>query len=292
MRGARPNDSLEPSGISSDPIARFLLQQLPSYVHILFQRNQHLDMVDVRLFNEHYVVKPPSGQGDSSFRYKPHIVMSRSCDAHPPCSMTTGRAIACRWHTDAQEQMAMCIDPRMQQQLYISAWCTLDDVSSSNGTLQVVPWDHPWDQCRDSSCQSTDESPDDSDLAIHAQPIEVPSGSVILFASTLWHNSLPNLCEEPRRVFYAQYSNGVLSDRPGGDLPLRWAVRCDTFGECGQSKGKDTEKEPSEDDDLYNGGENGVCKDILAHSGWTSAGAVHGSNSVLEQKRSKRRRER
>jgi len=61
----------------------------------------------VYLFNEQYVVKPPSSSSEFA------------------------------WHRDEDEQLLMCLQkPGMP---YVSAWCALDKVNEENGPLVLVP---------------------------------------------------------------------------------------------------------------------------------------------------------
>ena len=73
---------------------------------------------DLRLFNEHFVVKPAR------------------------------EAPAFRWHTDAAHQLeavlALSASPASHQlSEYASAWVALDDVDAANGQLLLLPWDAP-----------------------------------------------------------------------------------------------------------------------------------------------------
>jgi hypothetical protein len=60
-------------------------------------------------FNEHFVVKPAQSD-DTAFA----------------------------WHTDAQEQLMMCLQPA-DTTAYLSLWIALDDMTQENGTLCVLP---------------------------------------------------------------------------------------------------------------------------------------------------------
>lgn len=54
--------------------------------------------------------------------------------------------------------------------------------------------------------------------------------SVVHCRDSLWHRSGPNRTERPRRVFYAQYSCGVIRATPSDPRPLSLAVPCSLCG--------------------------------------------------------------
>lgn len=144
------------------------------------------------LFNEHYVVKPPSS--DLTFR----------------------------WHTDFDEQLQCLESPPCTP--YYSMWCPLDDTCQVNGTL-VVPVDcsivhmHLSYMPLPPSPPPTSAAPPPA-LAPPApgRALLVPAGSVVIFPSDLLHCSGPNRSPHARRVFYAQYSQQVITS--GGAVPL------------------------------------------------------------------------
>jgi len=113
---------------------------------------------------------------------------------------------------------------------YVSAWCPLDDTTLENGTLVVLP-------AHKEPSVSVDEDVGpvplkDGDQA-GVQPLEVAAGDVVLFTSSLWHCSPPNLTKRVRRVLYVQYSRGVITPTLSSVDPLNLAVPC---GACSPSK--------------------------------------------------------
>uniref|UniRef100_A0A7S4BER3 Phytanoyl-CoA dioxygenase n=1 Tax=Chrysotila carterae TaxID=13221 RepID=A0A7S4BER3_CHRCT len=151
------------------------------------------------LFNEHYVVKP---------------------------SRRAGRFA---WHTDAahQHEAALCLggpsnvdsDALLE---YVSFWCPLDDIDSTNGALVLLPRSapqppFPWQTAANDQCEAWLRRHADG----HAHAALVHAGDAVIFSSRLWHCSEPNTSAADRRVFYCQYSMTPI----GGDSPLACAVR-------------------------------------------------------------------
>lgn len=124
-------------------------------------------------FNEHYIVKPPCNP-DSKFA----------------------------WHTDAGEQLQMLCYTDVHSVPYVSLWCPLDNMTANNGSLVVYRGSHtksfdPQDVLTQELCtESHSASPSPSPI----QLLLPKAGSVVLFASTLWHRSEPNRSQLARRV--------------------------------------------------------------------------------------------
>jgi hypothetical protein len=179
------------------------------------------------LFNEHYIVKPSF----SSVRF--------------------------RWHIDEEKQLGVLSDAVK----YVSVWCPLDDVCGCNGSL-VLPRGSRlkhWgiapsgvfrmsetdalaactvcSTCSSSSNTSVlrsttgisdtydapasneDGVPDPCDQGV---VVMCRAGSLVLFSSKMPHCSGTNRSALPRRVFYAQYSAGVIGR--SATEPLCFAV--------------------------------------------------------------------
>jgi ectoine hydroxylase-related dioxygenase (phytanoyl-CoA dioxygenase family) len=180
------NYSLENS--KKKMIQNLLLKKLPQVLEILTHPNE------LFLFNEHYVVKPPESN------------------------------IVFRWHRDIDEQLQSCLS--VSDVKYYSLWCPLDSTTSENGTL-MVPAGTPiqtfsLDSFLSSTTAveipipSTDEdgrtdAQDDEQSLKEGIPIIAPAGSVVIFSSHLLHCSGPNTTSQPRRVFYSQYSEAVIT---------------------------------------------------------------------------------
>ena len=85
---------------------------------------------------------------------------------------------------------------------YLSCWCALDDMSIENGTVYILPYS------RDGR-----HSTDDPGL-----PAIVPAGSIVVFSSRAFHRSGPNLTDNYRRCYLAQYSAEPIMNRDGTEL--------------------------------------------------------------------------
>jgi hypothetical protein len=179
----------------------------------------------VRLFNEHYVVKPGS----------------------------TG--VEFGWHTDENEQLSMCMNrPDLP---YVSLWIPLCDTTEANGTLELLPRGQPQPPtganklhpfftklaseveeppCEEEEVYSQSGSPKESKEAEVGggsssadagapicRKVRVRAGGAVLFSSDVWHRSGPNRSDAPRPVFYAQYTCGVL--RSDGSLGAQHGLR-------------------------------------------------------------------
>ena len=100
----------------------------------------------VFLFNNHYVVKSGCKAAVTSNADADADVTATSADT---ADATTEAADITKandtaddsfgWHTDAAEQLALCLTPAARAQDYVSFWCPLDACSEANGTLVVQP---------------------------------------------------------------------------------------------------------------------------------------------------------
>lgn len=89
-----------------------------------------------------------------------------------------------------------------------TAMLFLDDASMGNGCLQVVPGSHldgAWKGRTDGDYFAANEI----DRAFHGEvnlvPVEVPSGSVVMFGPFLVHQSAPNMSSQHRRALLFSY---------------------------------------------------------------------------------------
>lgn len=90
---------------------------------------------------------------------------------------------------------------------YITCWCALDDATPENGAIAVLPYSRAG--TREKVEHWKEEGTNDRIGYDGDDPgivVPVPAGSVIVFSSTLFHRSGPNLTEAPRRAWIAQYS--------------------------------------------------------------------------------------
>lgn len=181
------NQSLDDRNVFSS----LLFERLPEFVGQLVTARTE----QIHFFNEHYVVKPP----------RSHVEF--------------------RWHRDDDEQLAMCLH-RDTILPYVSAWCALDDVTTTNGALQFVSLD-----------QSNREIAI-NELGRHASdPVLANAGDVLFFLSNVWHCSSSNESDQPRRAFYAQYSRGRITAGPNDPSPLSFAISSLEVDESGLPQG-------------------------------------------------------
>jgi hypothetical protein len=197
---------------SKTQIKTILLEKLPQVLQAIVHPQR------LYLFNEHYVVKPPTSN------------------------------IIFRWHRDIEEQLQCC--PLMASHTqYYSLWCPLDAATSENGSL-IVPSEAELQtfSYEDLICGRVDlkgasrseteladvlDSEGDEDLASlgEGRTIAISAGSVIVFSSHLLHCSGPNTSPYPRRVFYSQYSETIISTLSNSSTspsppPLCFAIPC------------------------------------------------------------------
>jgi len=90
---------------------------------------------------------------------------------------------------------------------YLTCWCALDDVDSSNGTVWLLPYGRagtreivPHRKDAGTSDLVGYFGPDDG------IPVVAPAGSIACFSSTLFHRSGPNTTPRLRRAYIVQYS--------------------------------------------------------------------------------------
>ena len=106
-----------------------------------------------------------------------------------------------------------------------AAWIALDDATTENGCLWVLPGSHrdgvvyPDREQDDDRFDCTDEAYDFPWSDEDAVPVQVPAGSVVLFNGYLLHRSLPNTGRHGfRRAFVSHYMS-THSLLPWGQLP-------------------------------------------------------------------------
>jgi ectoine hydroxylase-related dioxygenase (phytanoyl-CoA dioxygenase family) len=118
---------------------------------------------------------------------------------------------------------AICIDPRETPQpvhcddqfcwltrprppLSVSTIWALDDFTAENGGTLVFPGSHLWsDQEVDARFESHGALEESSAKAAMGVPVEMPAGSLVVFAGTLFHGGGQNRSSTPRRAFSHQY---------------------------------------------------------------------------------------
>ncbi len=87
----------------------------------------------------------------------------------------------------------------------VSSAVALDDLTAENGTMRLWPGTNDGfveHEATDNGLEVPPEQVDESD----ARLLEVPAGSLVLFDSVVWHDSSPNVTDDPRRLLiYSHY---------------------------------------------------------------------------------------
>ncbi len=96
--------------------------------------------------------------------------------------------------------------PRPRPAVSISTIWALDDFTTAGGGTEVIGGSHAWDdeQVATTTMADPDVSADEA-LAAQLTPVEMPAGSLVLFAGTLLHRGGANCSSAPRRAFSHQY---------------------------------------------------------------------------------------
>lgn len=90
---------------------------------------------------------------------------------------------------------------------YLTCWIPLDDVTEANGTVYLLPYSQLGIRTRVTHISE----PGTNDMVgyfgdLPGVPALVPAGSIVCFASTVFHRSGPNTTDQMRRVYLCQYS--------------------------------------------------------------------------------------
>jgi ectoine hydroxylase-related dioxygenase (phytanoyl-CoA dioxygenase family) len=218
-------------------VSRLLLRKLPTVAAAsLGTEASH----PPRLFNEHFVVKPAAIAGP--FRW--HTDAAHQLEALVPLLSPAALSAATPSSAPSSPDAAGALD-------YLSLWIPLDDIHESNGALRLLPREAPqppnssWWQAatRETELWLEGEAADPGrGHVVSTQGMW--AGDALVFCSRLWHCSHPNSSSSDRRVFYAQYSAGVL----GGAQPLALAVRTEPLRGGGMRGGDDGDDADDDDD--------------------------------------------
>jgi ectoine hydroxylase-related dioxygenase (phytanoyl-CoA dioxygenase family) len=88
----------------------------------------------------------------------------------------------------------------------VSTIWALDDFTAIGGATEVIPGSHLWDDEQVEKTYTADPNlPDDESLVSRLTPVEMPAGSLVVFAGTLLHRGGANRSSAPRRAFSHQY---------------------------------------------------------------------------------------
>ncbi len=89
----------------------------------------------------------------------------------------------------------------------------LDDFTADNGATEVVPQSH-----------LAGDDADGETLALHAVPVIVPAGTLVVFESRLWHRTGMNKSQAPRAALFAWYTTPIYRTQENWFLSLDDAV--------------------------------------------------------------------
>ncbi len=105
---------------------------------------------------------------------------------------------------------------------YLSCWCALDDMTVENGTVFILPYSRDGRHSTDDIIDHTVEERSNDKVGYKGDdpgiPAIVPAGSIVVFSSRTFHRSGPNLTDEYRRCYLAQYSAEPIMNRDGSEL--------------------------------------------------------------------------
>jgi ectoine hydroxylase-related dioxygenase (phytanoyl-CoA dioxygenase family) len=96
--------------------------------------------------------------------------------------------------------------PRPRPAVSVSTIWALDDFSAIGGGTEVIRGSHLWDDEQVAATYQNDpDIPVDEALAARLEAVEMPAGSLVLFAGTLLHRGGANGSKATRRAFSHQY---------------------------------------------------------------------------------------
>ena len=105
---------------------------------------------------------------------------------------------------------------------YLSCWCALDDMSVENGTVYILPYSRDGRRSTDEITDHTVEARSNDKVGYRGDdpgiPAIVPAGSIVVFSSRTFHRSGPNVTDEYRRCYLAQYSAEPIMNPDGSEL--------------------------------------------------------------------------
>ncbi len=105
---------------------------------------------------------------------------------------------------------------------YLSCWCALDDMSVENGTVYILPYSRDGRATSDDIINHETEARSNDRVGYRGDdpgiPAIVPAGSIVVFSSRTFHRSGPNVTDQYRRCYLAQYSAEPIMNRDGTRL--------------------------------------------------------------------------
>jgi len=121
-----------------------------------------------------------------------------------------GQGVVLNWHQDGAGHWGLTIAPQ------VTIWTALDDTSTANGCLHIVPGSHKFlvTPGRDSLGpeQIAVHAPLDKQLAL-----EMAGGEVVLLHNWTLHSSQANQTDRPRRAFSTCYLDAATRHKETGE---------------------------------------------------------------------------
>jgi ectoine hydroxylase-related dioxygenase (phytanoyl-CoA dioxygenase family) len=128
----------------------------------------------------------------------------------------------CHWHQDE----AFYLDPGNADTVSktrMSVWVPLQNATTTNGCLWVVPGSHRWG-LESYSIAPTGTCVKKIDREAyaneHAVAVPVESGSAVLFSAWTWHHSKNNQTDAVRRAFIVSYQEAAVRRGSGDQLKV------------------------------------------------------------------------
>lgn len=124
----------------------------------------------------------------------------------------------CHWHQDDAYYSQVG-----ESKVRMSTWIPLQDATTENGCLWVVPGSHklglqPFRAQETGTCR-LGLIKEEVDLS-KAIPLEVKAGSLVLFSALLWHGSYGNRTDTVRRAFIVSYQEATIPQGNGN----QWVI--------------------------------------------------------------------
>lgn len=118
--------------------------------------------------------------------------------------------------------------PIIQPPDLVSAWMALDDATTQNGCMRMVPGSHLWGRYKDGTIGTDPDTfnptPDRALIPPGARldivPCEVPKGHVMFHHCLTWHGSPSNTSEKGRPAIAVHYMPGYTRYEPNGSTHL------------------------------------------------------------------------
>ena len=103
---------------------------------------------------------------------------------------------------------------------YLTTWVAMIDMTEANGTIRVVPRSRAKTKETVQGAHSRREPIENHIGDERGIAVEVPAGSMAIFSSTVFHQSMPNTSDRPRAAYIVQFGPEAVCGKPGVGLHL------------------------------------------------------------------------